>query len=349
MTAGDEHVQVAAQRLGRSDRFVGCVLERLVVVLGKKQRGRHQSTPTSFLSLSTSSPTDLHLDAGLATRRLAGLEHLQPRRDVDAKALRRLLVDRLLLCLHDVGQAGIARLVEAQIGGDNRGRFELYRLQAAVNLARDQEAVALDHHLGGEGALRPGGERSQHLAGLIAIVIDRLLAHDDEAGLLLLDHRLENLGHRQRFERLVGFHQDAAVGAHGQRGANGLGHLTCSDRNDDDLARLALFLEPERLLDGDLVEGVHGHLDVGQLNAAAVALDSNLDVEIDNPLDRHQNFHGSALSRQLPRRRGRPARRRQPNGRRLAVSTEAVNSGLGNAAAGHNPYHGVRNRLETLE
>src|SRR5262245_28568390 len=65
MTAGDEHVQVTAQRLGRSDRFVGCVLERLVVVLGKKKRGRHQSTPTSFLSLSTSSPTDFTLTPAL--------------------------------------------------------------------------------------------------------------------------------------------------------------------------------------------------------------------------------------------------------------------------------------------
>ena len=50
--------------------------------------------------------------------------------------------------------------------------------------------VALDHELGGEGALRPAEQRRQHLAGLVAIVVDRLLAEDDEAGLLRLDDRL---------------------------------------------------------------------------------------------------------------------------------------------------------------
>src|SRR5262249_27943908 len=59
-----------------------------------------------------------------------------------------------------------------------------------------------------------------------------------------------------------------------------------------DLGRLALLFEPERLLDGDLVEGIHRHLDVRQFDAAAVALDANFDVVVDDPLHGHQNFHG---------------------------------------------------------
>src|SRR6266508_825447 len=54
--AGDHHVHVRAERLGGGQRLVGRVLQRLVVVLGDEERG-HDSTPTSFLSLSTSSPT----------------------------------------------------------------------------------------------------------------------------------------------------------------------------------------------------------------------------------------------------------------------------------------------------
>ena len=54
--AGDQHMHVAAERLGSGQRLVGRILERLVVVLGEQERG-HDSTPTSFLSLSTSSPT----------------------------------------------------------------------------------------------------------------------------------------------------------------------------------------------------------------------------------------------------------------------------------------------------
>ena len=55
--AGDQHVHVAAQRLGGGQRLGGRVLERLVVVLGEQKRG-HPSTPASFLSLSTSSATE---------------------------------------------------------------------------------------------------------------------------------------------------------------------------------------------------------------------------------------------------------------------------------------------------
>src|SRR5499427_2708468 len=217
---------------------------------------------------------------------------IAPRLDVDAISLGRLLVDRLFLRLHDVRQAGIARLVETQIGGHDRRAFELDRLQSAIDLARDQEALTLDHHFRCKGALRPARERRQHLAGLIAVVVNRLLAHDDETGLLLLDDGLEDLGDRERLERLVGLHQDAAVGSHGQAGTDGLGRLRRADRHANDLGRLALLFEPERLLDGDLVEGIHRHLDVRQLDAAAVALDANFDVVVDDPLYGHQNFHG---------------------------------------------------------
>ena len=66
-----------------------------------------------------------HLDAGLAARRLHRLEHLEARRDVDAVVGRLLHLERLLLGLHDVGQRGIARLVETQVGGDDGRQLQL--------------------------------------------------------------------------------------------------------------------------------------------------------------------------------------------------------------------------------
>ena len=80
----------------------------------------------------------LHLDAGLALGRLLDLEHLQPRRDVDAQRIRRQDLDWLLLGLHDVGQRRIARLVQAQVGGDHRRQLDLDVLEAAVDLASDE-------------------------------------------------------------------------------------------------------------------------------------------------------------------------------------------------------------------
>ena len=92
----------------------------------------------------------------------------------------------------------------------------------------------------------------------------------------------------ERLDDAVDFHQDAAVGAHRERGADRLGRLLRADRDRHDLGRGAFFLQPDRLLDGDLVERIHRHLDVGELDAGAVRLDANLDVEIDDPFDGHQ-------------------------------------------------------------
>ena len=87
--------------------------------------------------------------------RLGGFENLEPGSDVDAIVGRRLLVDRFLLRLHDIGQRGVARLVEAQVGGDDRRQLERHRLHAAVDLAGDFHASVLDDDLGGEGPLTP--------------------------------------------------------------------------------------------------------------------------------------------------------------------------------------------------
>ena len=88
-----------------------------------------------------------------------------------------------------LGRRGVARLVEAQVGGDDGRQLQLDRLQAAVDLAGDVDAAVADGDLGGEGALRPAEQRGEHLAGLVAIVVDGLLAQDDEAGLLLRRRR----------------------------------------------------------------------------------------------------------------------------------------------------------------
>ena len=230
-------------------------------MLGDDQDG-HQITFASFLSLSTSSATEPTLLPALALRRLLDLERDQARREIDAESGGRQLLDRLLLRLHDVGQRGVARLVEPQIGGDDRRQLERDRLQPAIDLARDLRLAALDRELRGEGALRPAEQGRQHLAGLVAVVVDRLLAEDDELGCSFVDDRLQQLGDRERLQLGIGLDLDAAIGAHGERGADRLLALLRAHRDGDDLAGDAGFLEPNRLLDADLVERVHRHLDV---------------------------------------------------------------------------------------
>src|SRR5262249_46201361 len=53
----------------------------------------------------------------------------------------------------------------------------------------------------------------------------------------------------------------------------------------------SFFLEPHRFLDGDFIERVHAHFNIGQLDAGTVRLDADFHVEIDDALDRNQDFH----------------------------------------------------------
>ena len=68
----------------------------------------------------------------------------------------------------------------------------------------------------GEGSLAPAEQRGEHLARLIAVVVDRLLAQDHEAGLFFFGDLGEDLRHGERLDGLVDLDQNAAVGAHGE-------------------------------------------------------------------------------------------------------------------------------------
>src|SRR3546814_341206 len=186
-----------------------------------------------------------HLHAALALGRLHHLQGGEARRRVDTEVGWRRLVDRLLLRLHDVRQRSVARLVQAQVGGDDRRRLDGDGLQPAVDLPGHGEGTVADLDLRGEGRLAPAEQGREHLAGLVAVVVDRLLAEDHDAGLLLLDDRLQHLGDRQRLDLAVEHDVDAAVGSHRQRGADGLLRLARPDRDGHDFLGLAGLLHAE--------------------------------------------------------------------------------------------------------
>jgi hypothetical protein len=62
----------------------------------------------------------------------------------------------------------------------------------------------------------------------------------------------------------------------------------CGDAagDGDDFGGHALFLQAHGFFDGDFVEGVHAHLDVGEIDARAVGLDADLDVVVNHALDK---------------------------------------------------------------
>src|SRR6185437_7156851 len=127
--------------------------------------------PGFVLELRNQLSDVLDLDASLAARWLRGLEDFEMRGEIDTVIGRALFGDRLLLGLHDVGKAGVARLVRPQIGSDDRRSLQLDSLQAAIDLARHLEIRTVDFELGGKGRLRPPEQGRQHLAGLVGIVV----------------------------------------------------------------------------------------------------------------------------------------------------------------------------------
>src|SRR5262249_20161976 len=118
-------------------------------------------------------------------------------------------------------------------------------------------------------------------------------AENDEAGLLFVGDSFKDLCDRERLDDTVGLYQDAAVGAHREAGADRLGALLRADRDAHHLGGLAGVLPPQPFFHAELVEWIHRHLDVGELDARTVALDADLHVVINDPLDWHKNLHRS--------------------------------------------------------
>jgi hypothetical protein len=200
---GDQHGDGAADPGCGGDRVQRGRAQRRVVVLGNDQNV-HVRFLSAGLWLRCEASHEFghigHLHPGLPLRRLAHAQRGQARRHVDVELGRRQRVERLLLRLHDVGQAGVARLVQAQVGADERRQRDADRFEAAVDLARDDRAPVGHLHLRRKGGLTPAEQRGQHLAGLVRVVVDGLLAADDELRLLALRHGGQQLGHGQRLQ-----------------------------------------------------------------------------------------------------------------------------------------------------
>ena len=235
-------------------------------MLDENQR-LHATTPSVF-SLPISSSTEPTLTPAW---RLAGsttFSVVQARRGVDAVIGRRLLRERLRFGLHDVGQARIARLVEAQIGGDHRRAALSFTVSSPPSTSRVTSTLSpatstLEANV-------PCGQPSR-AASIWPVWFESssiaCLPRMTRPGCSSSRDLGEQLGDGERLDLVVGLDQDRAVGAHRQRGAQRLLRLGRADRDRDDLGRDALLLQADRLLDRDLVERVHAHLDVGEIDA----------------------------------------------------------------------------------
>jgi hypothetical protein len=135
---------------------------------------------------------------------------------------------------------------------------------------------------------------------LEAIIVNRLFAQNHQTGLLFVGQGLEQFGNGQGLQFLCGFHQNATVRTNGHGGAQGFLTLGDTARDHHHFCQDAFFFQTNSFFDRDLVERVHAHFDVGNIDASLVRLDPNLDVVIHHALDSDQCLHGFA-----PRNKGK--------------------------------------------
>src|SRR5690606_24530133 len=288
---GNQHVDVATDLGSSSNGVQGGGSQGGVAVFSDNQDS-HLDYLRLVLQFFDQFGNGLDLDAGAASGRSLDLDGLDGGSHGDAQSVRSDGFQRLLLGLHDVRQGSVARLVQTQVGGDDGRQAQRNGLQTAVDLTGDVELVASNFDLGGEGALGETGQCAEHLASLVVVAVDGLLAKDDQLRLLLVDHGLQHLGDGQRVQFFIAFDQDGAIGTQCQSGTQLLLSGVRANGDDYDLARNALLFQAHGFFHGDFAEGVHRHLDVSEVDARVVRLDADLHVVVDHSFDRSKNLHG---------------------------------------------------------
>ena len=125
----------------------------------------------------------------------------------------------------------------------------------------------------------------EHLTGLVGVVVNGLLAAQDDLRLFFLADGLEQLGDGQGLQFGVALDQDGAVGADGHRRAQGFLATGHPGRNGHHFIGNTGFFQANGFFNGNFVERIDRHLGVGYINARAIRLDPYLDVVIHHPLD----------------------------------------------------------------
>jgi len=190
--------------------------------------------------------------------------------------------------------------------------------------AGDLRLRAIEFDLRSERCLRAIPQCREHLAGLVVVVVDALLAEDHQLRRFLLDELEEDAGRGERLDLRVRLDQDRAVGAHGEAGTQLLLGISRPDADDDDFAGAAFLFDAQRLFERNLVEGVDAHLDAVGHDTRAVRLDADADVVVHDPFQAHQNLaHTRLRTRKNAAGRRRATVRETPPGsqtRKEAVS-----------------------------
>ena len=128
--------------------------------------------------------------------------------------------------------------------------------------------------------------------GLVVVVVDGLLAEDDEERLFAFHELEQHARDVERLERRVGNHVQRALRTHGQRIAQRGLAIRGSDGGDDDFVGAPALLDAQGFFDGDGIEGIDAELDAVERDARAIGLHADANVVVDDAFDCDENPSG---------------------------------------------------------
>ena len=256
-------------------------------------RARQEITFASFRSFATSSFDVGHLAAALALGRLATLSVVSRGATSTPSAAGCQRLERLLLRLHDVGQRRVARLVQAQVGGDHRRQLHLDRLEAAVDLALDRRACppAISSFEANVACGQPSSAASIWPVWLASSSI-ACLPMITSCGALLRDDRLAAAWR----PRAAAARRRSRRGCRGRRRcASAVRSVSWQAATPQETATISVATPASfsRTASSTAISS-KGFIDILTLavsTPAAVGLDADLDVVVDDALDRNEDFH----------------------------------------------------------
>lgn len=94
-------------------------------------------------------------------------------------------LQRLLLRLHNVGELGIPRLIQAQIGRDDRRERDAKCPLSRLRLLLYGDRILLHLERRNARSFSPVEQSCEHRTRLAVVTVDTLFAHEDKIGLLL--------------------------------------------------------------------------------------------------------------------------------------------------------------------
>ena len=218
------------------------------------------------------------------------LQRLESLLILNTKIGQSLLLERLLLRLHDVGQAGISRLIQPQIRRDDHGKLRAKRLNSTVDLLCNfnRASLVLDADIAGLCRLRPAQQTRKHLTRLSLVSIDSLLSKQNQVDILLLHDALQKFGNRKGLQAtllrglaLGNIDEERTVCAHGHGGAEGVGAFGATGGEGEDVGDLhgsLALAHANGFFYGELIEGVHGVFYTGGLNARSGLVNAGFDL-----------------------------------------------------------------------